>query len=179
MLEYALMGAQAAGLVGDIWASASSQSMAKRGQQLEEQQLDLRLKQERIASNEQSLANLEQLQEVLATQRAFAAVRGAMPGIGSNLAVEQKSISNFNKDEQARLLNLEFGAQQRKAQMAVGRLSAFGKQAESGAKTFNQAFNMIPTGEWADKFKVSGNKAPVEKAIPTSGKKAGMLTGAK
>lgn len=180
MLEYALMGAQAAGLVGDIWASSASGRVGKLGQQLEEQQLDLRLKQERIASQEQSLAGLEQLQEVLATQRAFAAVRGGLPGIGSNLAVEQKSITNFNRDEQARALNLEFGEQQRRAQMAAGRLSVLGKRAQSGAATFSKAFDILPLGQWGDSLgKDSGKIAPVEKAKPTTSKKPGIISGAK
>jgi hypothetical protein len=179
MLEYALMGAQAAGLVGDIWASSTSTRIRQRGQALEEQQLDLQLKQERLASNEQSLANLEQLQEVLATQRAMASISGGLPGIGSNLAIEQRSVSNFNKDEKARLLNLEFSAQHQKAKIAVGRLTSLGKQAESGAKIFNQAFNMIPLNEWYDKIKTPTKMAPIEKAKPTTVKKSGILTGSK
>ncbi len=177
MLEYALMGAQAAGLVGDIWASHASNSIGRRGQQLEEAQLDLQLKQERIASNERSLMNLEQLQEVLATQRAMASIGGGLPGIGSALAIEQRSVSNFNKDENARLLNLEFSAQHQKAKIAVGRLSVLGKRAEAGAKIFNQAFNMIPTNELFDKYKKPKTGAPVERAKPTTTRKPGILSG--
>ena len=78
-IDYLLMGAQAAGMIGDIWANEASLSVAKRGQELDEMQLDLRLQQERIASKEASIINLEQLAETLSTQRAMMAVRGGSP----------------------------------------------------------------------------------------------------
>ena len=152
-MDYLLMGVQAAGAIGDIWANEASLSVSKRGQQLEEAQLDLRFKQERIASNEQSILNLEQLAETLATQRALMSVRGGMSGIGSNLAIENKSLNAFNRDEQARTLSLEFLGQQRESQKAVGRISFAGKQAESAAKSFGKAFNMIPFNELSTKIK--------------------------
>ena len=152
-IDYLLMGVQAAGLIGDIWANEASLSISKRGQQLEEAQLDLRLKQEQLASNEQSIANLEQLAETLATQRALMSIRGGTPGVGSNLAVEGKAISTFNRDEQARALSLQFLGVQREAQKAVGRITLAGKQAEAGAKSFGKAFNMIPFSELSTKLK--------------------------
>lgn len=152
-IDYLLMGVQAAGVIGDIWANEASLSISKRGQQLEEAQLDLRFKQERLASNEQSILNLEQLAETLATQRALMSVRGGTPGIGSNLAVENKSINAFNKDEQARALSLQFLGVQREAQKAVGRISLAGKEAEAASKSFGKAFNMIPFNELSTNLK--------------------------
>lgn len=146
-LNYALMGAQAAGLVADVFATDASNKIARSGAALEEAQLELRIKQERIASNEQALANLEQLAETLATQRALMSVRGGTPGIGSNLASEAKAVRGFNRDEQARALSLEFSEQNRRAQISVGRIALAGKEAQSSAQLFNRAFNMIPFNE--------------------------------
>lgn len=152
MIEYIMMGAQAAGMIGDIWANSKSSGIAKRGQQLEEQQLDLRLEQERVASQEQTLASLDMLAETLATQRAMMAVRGGSPGAGSNLAISQKAIATTAKDEVARDLSMGFLAQQRKAQMSVGKLAGFGKQAKAGAEMFSRGFNQLPLAQAAASF---------------------------
>lgn len=174
MLEYALLGAQAAGLVGDIFTRQSSK--------LEEQQLDLRIKQERIASQEQSLFNLEQLAETLATQRALMAVRGATPGIGSAASLESKAIGRFNRDEEARTLSLEFSEQNRRAQIAVGRVALYGKQAQGASALFGKAFNMIPFAEYGQsntKVKTGSTvpKYDFNSSLANYGKKTGLLTG--
>lgn len=180
MLEFILLGAQAAGLAGDIWASSVSSNIAKRGQELEESQMELRIKQDRLASNEQSLFNLEQLAETLATQRALMSVRGGLPGVGSSLAIEAKSIARFNKDEQARELSLEFGTQQKRAQMAVNRIALAGSQAQQGAQIFNKAFDMIPFAEMGQIAKADTAKRNAAKKTSTSpggpNKKAGLLS---
>lgn len=179
MLEYALYGAMAAGLVGDIWTGSSASRVGRRAVNLEEAQLDLRLKQEVLASNEQSLFDLEQLAETLATQRAMMAVRGGLPGVGSSLALEQKSVNRFNKDEEARALSLGFAGAQRKAQVGALKVAQFGKEAQMGADIFSKAFNMIPFGEAFKKLE--GTKTPkTEKPkVRTSGiptKRPGLLS---
>lgn len=175
MLQFALYGAQAAGLVADIWTSSLSHKTARRGVELEEAQLDLRLKQEVLASNEQSLFNLEQLAETLATQRAFMAVRGGLPGVGSSLAQEQRAVTGFNKDEEARKLSLGFSAAQTKAQIGTQRIALAAQRGKQGAQMFGKAFNMIPFGEMAETFK--GEK--IRKNARTAGipnKKVGLLS---
>ncbi len=175
MLDYALMGAQAAGLVGDIWSSGIASRIAGKAQSLEEAQLDLRLKQERIASNEQSLANLEQLAETLATQRALMSVRGGLPGVGSSLTLEAKSVARFNKDEQARQLSLEFAGEQLKARKSVGRIALAGQRAAAGASQFNKAFQMIPFSEMASKMKTPA-KTPTPRTTGIPNKQVGLLS---
>ncbi len=175
MLEYVIMGAQAAGMVGDVWATSASLKSAKLGQQLESSQFDLRLKQEQVASQEQTMASLEQLSEVLATQRAMASIRGGLPGIGSNAAMEQKSISNFNKDEKSRSLSLEFLGQRVQAQKSVGKLSLSGKEAEAGAGLFNRGFKQLPLNEWMTSL--DKKNKDTTKATTGINSKTGLLTG--
>jgi hypothetical protein len=180
MLEFILLGAQAAGLIGDIFSQQAASKIARTGQQLDEAQMELRIKQDRIASNEQMLANLDNLAETLATQRALMSIRGGLPGVGSNLAVETKSVYNFNKDEQARTLSLEFSEQNRRAQIAASRIALAGREAERGAAIFNKAFDMIPFSEMGTAMQKTQKPAPVTKAKPTSfgtNKKTGLLTG--
>lgn len=187
MIQYLLYGAQAAGLVTDVFAQHASYSVAKRGQKLEEQQLDLRLKQERLASQEQSIANLEQLSETLATQRALMSVRGGLPGIGSSGSVAQKSMSGFNKDEEARQLSLGFTEQNIKAKVAVSKLLLAGKKAQMGADLFGKAFNMVAFGEIGQSLQGTGKQGKYGKTIAPKydfnsslanySKKSGLLTG--
>ena len=169
MLEYLLMGAQASGAIGSIWSANMNYSALKRGQQLDEAQLDLRLKQERIASNEQTLYNLSQLQETLATQRALQAARGQLPGMGSSLATATKSITNFNKDVAARKLTLSFSEQQASANKAVGRIALAGKRSQMGAGIFETSIQNIPFSQLIGD--ISSNKQQFVS------KKKGLLTG--
>lgn len=164
-----MMGAQAAGLVVDIWAQNTSLNIAAQAQKLEDAQMDLRLAQDRVASNEQASFHIEQLAETLATQRAMMAVRGGLPGAGSSGTIAAKSVANFNRDERARKLSLEFGEQNTKAQQAIGRIALAGKRAKVGADIFNKAFQQIPFSE------ISGSIMP-KKGIPKMGKKTGILS---
>ena len=164
-LNYLLMGAEAAGLIGELYAGNAASRMGRRAQKVEEAQIDLRMKQDRIASNERALMDIEQLTETLATQRAFMAVRGGSPGAGSNLAVTEKSVAKFNKDQIARNLSLEFSQQQLSSQKAIGRMALAGQEAERGAKLFKNAFNMLPLSEGfgtlaAPKSKTTTKKLP-------------------
>jgi hypothetical protein len=143
MIQYLLMGAQIAGAISDVYGQHQSYKMSKRAQQFEEGQINLRMQQEGIASQQQSLLNLESLQEVLATQRAFAGARGFTPGVGSALAVEQKSIHRFRQDEKARELSLSFLQQQRKAQIAMSKVGLAGKKAQFGTSLMKTGFGLL------------------------------------
>jgi hypothetical protein len=181
-LSYLLMGAQASGTIVDIFAQNASRDISRAGQQLEESQMELRIKQERIASNEQSIQNLEILAETLATQRALMSIRGGTPGMGSNLSVENKAVNMFNRDERVRALSLEFAEQNRRAQISVSRIALAGKEAEQGAKNFAKAFDMIPFAEMGTK--VNAKKGTKTGAVKLDSNlanwnkgKTGLLTG--
>jgi hypothetical protein len=176
MLQFILMGAQAAGMIGSVMGESSRVKLAKIGQELDEQQANLRLQQDRIAANEQGLMQLEQLREVLASQRALVAARGGMPGMGSALALEQKSIANFQKDEQARERSLLFASQQQQARTALGRIGVVATQAQAGANMFKGAFSLIPFTEFTSALSGTQAPAPVTTATPTS-TRGGLLTG--
>ena len=126
------MGAQAAGSIAGGYMSSR---FTKQAAQLEQQQIGLRLQQEVLASNQQSIFNLRQLEETLASQRAMSAARGAMPGMGSALAIERKSIRAYKKDEQARALSLGFLKTQRKSQISMSKMGVHGAKAKFGLST--------------------------------------------
>jgi len=147
MIQYVLLAAQAAGTVISLFGQREQYKIGKRASQLEDAQMSLRLQQEEIASMEQSIFNINQLGETLATQRALMAARGGIAGVGSNLAAEQKSVSAFNADERARQLSLNFRSEAITAQKAMNKLTLAGKRSELGANAFEQIFNMVPFAE--------------------------------
>ena len=150
-LPFLLMGAQAGGNLADIYTSSKQIGMLKRAADMDAQQLDLRMQQERLASAEQSLFQLDQLAETLASQRAIMAARGVLPGVGSALAIEQKSIQAFNRDEQARALSIGFMQAQVESQKVAGKLSAAGQAAGIGAGLMSRMASQIPVSEFGSK----------------------------
>ena len=160
MLQYILMGAQAAG-------SIMSYRTQKHAAGLEQQQIALRLKQETLASNQQSLYNLRSLEETLASQRAIMAARGVSAGAGSARGVQNRSVRAYNRDEEARKLSLDFLTTQRNvqsSQMSVGR---YGAKAQMGMDIFKAALGAMPGSSPGGAFGGFGG----------SGNKQGLLTG--
>jgi hypothetical protein len=171
-LLYLLMGAQAGGNLVDMFSTSSQIKMARRAAEMEGQQLDLRMQQERLASTERSVFQLEQLNETLASQRALMAARGGTPGVGSALALEQKSIQSFKRDEEARELSLGFMESQIKSQQVVGKMSAAGTAAQLGAGLMSRTFKQVPfsqmmAGDGSKTPKKSGGVKPMKGAKST------------
>lgn len=176
MIEFVLMGAQAAGMIGGAFSDASTYKAAKRGQQMDEAQANLRIRQERVAANEQGLFQLEELREVLATQRAMMSVRGGQSGVGSALAAEQKSISNFKRDEQARERSLQWSKSQHQARLSLGRMGLAGMKSQMAGQQFQRSFDMIPFTQMAGGLGGGQKPAAVSTAKP-SFSRPGALTG--
>ena len=86
-------------------ASISQQAQAEEKQ---EQLLNLRLKQERAASNERTLANSRRLNSIIGQQRAMQAARGLSLSSGSFIAIQKNDFNRFNEDLNAEALNLSF-----------------------------------------------------------------------
>jgi len=145
MLQFILMGAQAAGSIMSSYAQRKSFQQSQLAAGLEQQQLQLRLQQEVVASNQQGLANLDMLEQTLASQRALSAARGAMPGVGSTLSLAQKSVRGYQRDEKARALSMDFLKTQRKYQMGMSSMRQTGQKFKYGVGMFKQGMSQLST----------------------------------
>lgn len=103
-----LLGAQAAGIGANVFAAYQQKRAVEAGISVEQGDLRLRMEQEELAFTEANIESIRNLQEVMATQRAIAGARGQNPGVGSSLAVANKSIRAQKADEQARGLSKSF-----------------------------------------------------------------------
>ena len=103
-----LLAAAAAGITMSIAGSVKSAAVEKKALNANLAQIDLRAKQEMLAFEQQNVQSLRNLEQILAMQRVLSASRGAMPGVGSSLAIEQKSLRAFNEDFATRELNKSF-----------------------------------------------------------------------
>ena len=142
-LPFLLLAAQAAGIAMDMSAQRSAYRMARRGQQLEEAQINLRMQQEQVAFEEESLQSLENLREVMASQRALFAAQGRVPGIGSTAAIEQRSLIRFAADERARKLSMGFREHYYKSQTALSRIGLQSYKANQASQNIQKMFNQV------------------------------------
>lgn len=76
------------------------------GARLEQNDLDLQMEEAVLSSQEEGIFNSERLRGVLASQNVLAAARGVDSGAGTQEALRNSSIKNFNADEKARQRNL-------------------------------------------------------------------------
>lgn len=127
MLQFILMGAQAAGAI-------MSYKMEKYAGAIEKQQIGLRLQQETLASNQESLQDLRRLEETLASQRAIMAARGVSSAAGSAQRIQSSSVRAYQRDEEARNLSMGFLKTQRKIQQGMVNVGVYGAKAKIGTK---------------------------------------------
>lgn len=113
---FMLLAAQAAGIGANLYSQRKQARSENRaidqqaawmdlGLGMDLGDLSLQMEQDTLASTEQSLYNMGQLNEAMATQRAIFGARGQMPGVGSANSIATKSLNNFNADESARETN--------------------------------------------------------------------------
>jgi len=145
MIEFLLMGAQAAGAITDIIGKSQAYKTEKLAIGIEQEQIKARMDQERLVFQEQSLADLRNLEQTLASQRAFAAARGVNPGQGSALMQMQRSITEFRNDEIARNLSQMFLTQQRSTQLRAKDLERKSARDKFRIGLFKTAFENIST----------------------------------
>lgn len=107
-LPFILLAIQAAGMAQDLWATKQANSATRRGMRNDREETALRLEQERVASLDESVYNLEQLNANLAMNQAIYAARGQQAGSGSARAVTTASQGVYAKDERARELASKF-----------------------------------------------------------------------
>lgn len=157
--NFLVMGAMAA---VSAMGRKSQYKNAQRATELEEKQIDLRMKQERLAFQEQGVAAIENLREVMASTQALFAAQGRMPGIGTTDAIQRRSVTAFNRDERARGLSLDFREQYARSQKSVGRLALQGMKKQHQAENFKSAFDLMNFSSFGFGSSKSNTMAPVE-----------------
>lgn len=145
MIPMIFLAAAASGIAVNLYGNAQSNRAMKAGGRADKAQLDLQMEQDSLASVEQSLFNTEQLREVMSSQRAIFGARGQMPGTGSALAIEQKSLRGYGADERARELSTNFRKTQLLGRKSLVDIQRFGEKAKMGAQLASQGMNMIST----------------------------------
>ncbi len=160
---FMVMGAMAAGAALDIYQSKRKERFTRMGEQIERDEMRLQMQQEQLASSEQSLFQGEQLRDILATQRALAASRGQLSGVGSNRAISESSIRAFNADEHARELSQSFRKHQYESAQRLQGLNRLARNTERRysniAKGINLAGGFAQAGSFGDWQKASKRKA--------------------
>lgn len=162
--NFLIMGAMAASAAMGQMGRKAQYKNARQATELEEHQIDLRMKQERLAFQEQGVASIENLREVMASTQALFAAQGRMPGIGTTDAIQRRSVTAFNRDETSRALSLGFREQYVRSQKAVGRLGLQGLKKQHQAESFKSAFDLMNFSSFGGGGGGggSGTKAPVE-----------------
>jgi len=160
-LEFLLLAAQIGGTVLEQRGKRRAFKEYKKGTELEIAQIDLRLKQEQLASEEQSLLSVEKVREVLASQQALFAAQKRVPGVGSTAAITSRTIRDFNRDESSRALSLGFRQQYLNAQKAAKRMSIDNAKKDYKSDMFSSIFNKIPFGTLFGGGGSSGSQSPL------------------
>ena len=159
-----LLSAQACGLAANLWQTSRENKYDLQGTQQQQQQLELRMKQEQLASTQESMANIARLRDVMSTQRAIFAARGQSSNQGTGFFLGQKAIGAFNADEEARelslgfrqyynkatqqLMGLEYGGRKTKRNMdAAAKMWNMGSLNSMGTSSINDMVNTIFTNQ--------------------------------
>ncbi len=138
---FMMMAAQAVGIGASMYSQNKANRRANRsdrttsefdriGSEMDRMQMETRLQEEQLASSQESLVSLENLREVMATQRAIFGARNQNAGIGTAKAIETRSMNAFNSDEIAKNLSLTFRQNYIKSQMRLANIQGAGRQAQ-------------------------------------------------
>lgn len=140
---YLLLAAQAAGIGVNLYGSAQQNRIESAGYNINEDQLRLRMDQEQLAFQQESLQSLTMLKETLASQRAILGARGQNPGQGTAKAIEQNSVRKQSVDQQAREINARFKKSYLESMARFSRVEQQGSRAQRGTQLLGQSLNMV------------------------------------
>lgn len=140
-VSLAILGAQAAGVVGGVLSERDQQSAQSEA-------TASRLSQERLASAQRGLNRAQELNKVISTSESLAGARGAFGSSPSFAAIINKSFQAFEQDERADALNLSFREdflkQQASASKSASEARIFGQIGSLGASAVGKdPFNLF------------------------------------
>ncbi len=146
-VEMFLLSMQIAGAIGDSIGTGRAISVGRAGRDVELAQIETRLEQERLASAVSSLDAMKQLRQVLASQRAISAARGADIGAGTAFAAQATSVSNYTADERVRRMNLLSKEATLRAHGSLSSLHQLASETKLGQQLSKRMFDQIPFNE--------------------------------
>jgi len=149
-----LLSMQAAGLVFNMNDAKNKHQMIQTGRDLEKAAIDTNLEALNYDYQQSSLAAMKQLRENIGTQIVTQAARGTDSGSGSALILNQKSISNYNADEQTRRMNLLAKEANLRASNVLSGLHTLQSETELGRATAKE-FDSIPVSSAFNEFRRS------------------------
>jgi len=146
---YLLLAMQGAGIAANLYSQdkqrrAQNKALDQQsrfsdiGYEIADKELGFRMEQEQLASTERSIFDLENLREVMASNRALTSARGQMPGVGSAGSVSNRNINLYNQDQKARQLSEGFKKFQMESNSRLLRLNQTTKKASIANYKMNQ-----------------------------------------
>jgi hypothetical protein len=143
MLQFLLMGAQAAGIGLNMWAERRAEKFTRIGEELDKAQVQTRMQEEKLAYTQKSLVDLNRLREVQAMQRAMFGARGQLPGVGSAGALQTRSENLFNADVRAKQFSQTIKQNQLQSQIYGMNINKQGRNLQRRTKRLTQFANMF------------------------------------
>ena len=140
---FLLLAAQAAGLAANVYANSQQNKIAGAGGRIDESMLQQRMEQETLAATQETLADLTNLRETLASQRAILGARGQAAGQGTAKSLEQKSIRAYGADAEAKRLNANFRKGYLESVNRLKKVEQSGLKAQRGTQLLGQSLNMV------------------------------------
>lgn len=141
--SYLLLASQAAGLGASIYGISQQNRIEGAGYRLDEESMQLRMDQERLAATQDTLSSLKELRKNLASQRAILGARGQRAGVGSAKAFEQESTRAFGEEQKTKELNQSFRKTYLESLSRLKRIEQQGNRAQRGMQLLGQSLNMV------------------------------------
>lgn len=138
-----LLGAQVAGIGANLFAARQQNRLTEMGIEADRGNLATQMQQEELAFTEANIASVQNLREVMATQRAIMGARGQNPGAGSALAVANKSIRAHEADKAARDLSKSFRQKQFQNANSLFDIKKAGARSKFGASLLNTGISNL------------------------------------
>lgn len=144
-----MLAAQGAGMVFDYLGTQDSIDMARKGAELQQQEIEKQIQYARLAAADESLRSMVNLRKNLGSQAAYFAARGVGGSAPALFATE--STSNFNTDERMRKINLLAAESQLRAGQKISKLHEEAYENDQWNSFIKRTVNNIPTSPEAYK----------------------------
>jgi len=145
-----LLSLQASGMVVDLYNTFQRKKLIETGKKLEQEAFETNIQAIRLETEQQSVAQLQQLRQNLGTQIAVQAARGNNTGAGSSVFLREKSIGSYGQDERSRRLNLLAKESQLRANNIISGLGTLQSETELGQAMYGRYLNQINTSKAFD-----------------------------
>lgn len=145
MLQFVLLGMQAAGMVMDWMGTQDQIRMGRMGAKIEQAGIKANIALTRAQAEDASVQAMQNLRKTLGSQAAIMAARGTRSGVGSALAITSESVGAFNKDEQIRKMNQIARENELKAGMVMSNLHQQTFETQMTNALRQRFFDKLPT----------------------------------